>query len=67
MRYVLNVGVRAVIAAAAMVMMLGVPVQAMPAEAPAFGWFGRARDRVVKVIRKVTIRTFGDGLSDPKP
>lgn len=66
MRYVLNVGVRAAIAAA-VVMMLGGPVQAMPADAPDFGWFGRARDRVVKVIRRITVRTLGDGLTDPKP
>jgi hypothetical protein len=31
-----------------------------------FGWISRAKERIVKVIRK-TIVTFGDGLSDPKP
>lgn len=65
MRYVLNVGVRAI--AVAMVMLLSAPVQAMPSDVPEFGWFGRARERVVKVIRKLTVRTLGDGLTDPKP
>ena len=43
------------------------PAQAMArSEEPGAGWFFRGRDKIVKVIR-TTIRSFGDGLTDPRP
>ena len=46
---------------------LAAPAQAMArSEEPGPGWVFRGRDKIVKVIR-TTIRSFGDGLSDPKP
>jgi hypothetical protein len=51
----------------AVVMVLAAPAQAREwNEQPGLGWVFKAKDRIVKVIRK-TIITFGDGLSDPKP
>ncbi|HYO77130.1 MAG TPA: hypothetical protein VE010_11760 [Thermoanaerobaculia bacterium] len=66
MRQIFSGAARGVLAVA-VVMVLAAPAQAMPSDAPDFGWFGRTRDRIVKVIKRMTVRTFGDGLSDPKP
>ena len=55
------------VVAFAVVVVLAAPVQARPwDDQPGLGWVFRAKERIVKVIR-TTIRTFGDGLSDPKP
>jgi hypothetical protein len=63
MRQLIGRGVVAV----AVVVALAVPVQAMPSgEQPGFGWFFKSRERIVKIIKR-TIKSFGDGLSDPKP
>ncbi|HEY0157781.1 MAG TPA: hypothetical protein VGF28_10890 [Thermoanaerobaculia bacterium] len=53
--------------AVAVVMVLAAPAEARPwDDQPGLGWVFRAKNRIVKVIKK-TIITFGDGLSDPKP
>ena len=55
------------VVALAVVMILAAPAQAREWEGQGgFGWFSRAKERIVKVIRK-TIVTFGDGLTDPRP
>jgi hypothetical protein len=56
---------------AAVVMMLTVPAQARTTNG-ATVWSGPGREqiaKIVKIIKKVkgAIRTFGDGLSDPRP
>jgi hypothetical protein len=44
---------------------LAIPVQAKPRES---GWrFERTLDPIVKVVRKIVMRTLGDGLVDPRP
>jgi hypothetical protein len=49
------------------VVALAMPVQAREWNGePGLGWVFRAKERIVKVIKR-TIVTFGDGLSDPKP
>ena len=63
MRQLVGRGVVALV----VVVALAVPAQAMPSgDEPGLGWFFRSRDKIVKVIKK-TIKSFGDGLSDPKP
>lgn len=58
--------VRGVVAVAVM-MVLAAPAEARAwDDQPGLGWVFRAKNRIVKVIKK-TIITFGDGLSDPKP
>jgi hypothetical protein len=53
--------------AVAVIVALAVPVRAREwNEQPRLGWVFKARNRIVKIIKK-TIVTFGDGLSDPKP
>jgi hypothetical protein len=55
------------VVAVAVVMVLAAPAEARPwDDQPGLGWVFRAKNRIVKVIKK-TIITFGDGLSDPKP
>ena len=56
------------VVAFAVVVVLAAPMQARQwgEDQPGLGWFFRAKERIVKVIR-TTVRTFGDGLSDPKP
>lgn len=64
MRRVFNAGVRGVVAVS-IVMSMAVPARAAtvtPGE-----WLGRGKERVVKFLKKLTTRTFGDGLSDPRP
>lgn len=43
---------------------LAVPAQARTLDD---GWFGFRTPRVIKVIKHWVAKTFGDGLSDPKP
>jgi hypothetical protein len=55
----------------AVVMMLTVPAQART-NAQEQGWSGAGREQIAKIVKivkklKGAIRTFGDGLSDPKP
>jgi hypothetical protein len=64
MRSVSKVMGRGVLAVA-IVMVLAVPAQAMPRDGGR--WFERKLDPIVKVIKKVVLRTLGDGLSDPRP
>jgi hypothetical protein len=47
------------------VMSLAAPAQAKPRESGR--WFERRIDPIVKVIRKLVVRTLGDGLIDPRP
>lgn len=63
MRRLFNVIVRGVVAVA-VVMSLSMPVQARPIDD---GWFEAKRERVLKFLKTLVIRSFGDGLSDPKP
>ena len=45
---------------------LAVPAEARPV--PQEGsWFREPIVRVVKMIKKFAVKTFGDGLTDPKP
>lgn len=50
--------------AASMVFALAVPAQAKPREGR---WFERPADPIIKIIKKLVIRSLGDGLSDPWP
>lgn len=60
MRGLFNRVGRGVVAAAAVVV-LAVPVQAQPRDKE---WFA---PKLVKVIKKLVVRTFGDGLISPRP
>jgi hypothetical protein len=51
--------------AGAVVLMLTVPVQAKPREDRP--WFERRIDPIVKMVKKLVVKTLGDGLSDPWP
>ncbi len=64
MRRVFSASVRGVVAVA-IVMSMAVPVQAKPAGPGE--WIGRGKARIVKFLQKWTVRTFGDGLVDPRP
>lgn len=64
MRRVLNASVRGVVAVSILVAM-AVPVQAKPV-VPGDA-IGRVKAGVVKFFRTLVTRTFGDGLSDPRP
>jgi hypothetical protein len=45
---------------------LAVPAEAR--QAPSEGtWYREPVVRVVKIIKKFVVKTFGDGLTDPKP
>jgi hypothetical protein len=64
MRRVFSASVRGVLVVSVVVMM-AVPAQAAtvtPGE-----WVGRGKERIVKLLKRWTARTFGDGLSDPRP
>jgi hypothetical protein len=50
--------------AGAVVLVLTVPVQAKPREDRP--WFERI-DPIVKLVKKVVVKTLGDGLIDPRP
>lgn len=53
--------------AVAVVAMLAMPVQARTNDERT--WSAPVRERIVKIVSKLkgAIRTFGDGLSDPRP
>jgi hypothetical protein len=63
MRGVSKVVIRGVLAAS-IVLALAVPAQAKPREGR---WFEQRVDPIVKMIKKLVIRSLGDGLSDPWP
>ena len=62
MRGVSKVG-RGVLAVS-IVLALAVPAQAKPRDGGR--WFERF-DPIVKIVKKLVMRSFGDGLSDPRP
>lgn len=45
--------------------MLAVPVQAKPRDDRSF--FERRIDPIVKIVKKLVVKTLGDGMSDPRP
>lgn len=47
------------------VMVLAVPMQAKPRDGGR--WFERTVDPIVRIIKKVVVKTLGDGLVDPRP
>lgn len=49
------------VVAAAVVVMLAVPAQAQPQDKEGFA------PKLVKVIKKLVVRTFGDGILVPRP
>jgi hypothetical protein len=51
--------------AVTVVLVLTVPVQAKPREDRP--WFERRIDPVVRMVKKLVVKTLGDGLSDPRP
>jgi hypothetical protein len=56
---------------AAVVMVLAVPVQARTNSQETV-WSGAGREQIAKIVKivkklKGAVRTFGDGLTDPKP
>lgn len=51
------------VVAAAVVVMLAAPVQALPKD-EGDRW---SMPRVIKVIKKLVVRTFGDGILVPRP
>jgi hypothetical protein len=53
------------VVAVSIVMSLAVPAQAKPRDGGR--WFERKIDPIVKVIKKLVVRTLGDGLIDPRP
>ena len=51
--------------AVSIVMVLAVPAQAKPQDGGR--WFGRKLDPIVKIIKKLMMKSMGDGLGDPWP
>lgn len=51
--------------AGAIVMVLAVPAQAKPRDGGR--WFERKIDPIVKIIKKLVMKSTGDGLGDPWP
>ena len=51
--------------AMSIVMVLAVPAQAKPREAGR--WFERKIDPIVKIVKKLVLKSMGDGLVDPWP
>ncbi len=68
MRQLFSLSARGVLAVV-VVVVLAAPVQAASVEIPELRWAGRTRDRIVQIMKNVkkTIRSFGDGLIDPRP
>ncbi len=64
MRGVSRVVVRGVVAVS-IVMTLAVPAQAKARDGG--WWFERKLDPIVKIIKKVVLKSLGDGLVDPRP
>ena len=50
------------VVAAAVVMMLAAPVQALPKDDDRW-----SMPRLVKIVKKLVVRTFGDGILIPRP
>ena len=65
MRRFVKMAARGVLAGAIVVMTV-VPAEAQRRD-DGDSWVGRTRERIQKIFKKLTIGTFGDGLSDPKP
>jgi len=54
--------------AVSIVVALAVPAQAKPKDGRDSGrWFERTIDPIVKVVKKLVIKSTGDGLGDPWP
>jgi hypothetical protein len=51
--------------AVSIVLVLAVPAQAKPREGGR--WFERKIDPIVKIVKKLIVKSMGDGLSDPWP
>jgi hypothetical protein len=51
--------------AGSIVMALAVPAQAKPRDGG--GWFERRFDPIVKIVKKLVLKSTGDGLGDPWP
>ena len=51
--------------AVSIVMVLSVPAQAKPRDGGR--WFERTVDPIVRTIKKLVVKTLGDGLVDPRP
>jgi len=51
--------------ALSIVLVLAVPVQAKPREGGR--WFERKIEPIVKIVKKLIVKSMGDGLSDPWP
>lgn len=64
MRGVSRAVVRGVVAVS-IVMTLAVPAQAKQRDGGR--WFERKFDPIVKIIKKVVMKSLGDGLVDPRP
>jgi hypothetical protein len=63
MRGFANGVVRGVVAVS-LLMALAVPAQAKPGDGT---WLERKRQSIVKLLKQFGIRSFGDGLTDPRP
>jgi len=64
MRGVSKVVARGVLAVS-IVLVLAVPAQAKPRDDDR--WFGRKLDPIVKIIKKLVMKSTGDMLVDPRP
>ena len=51
--------------AVSIAMVLAVPAQAKPRDGG--GWFERKIDPIVKIVKKLVMKSMGDGLGDPWP
>ena len=51
--------------AVSIVLVLAVPAQAKPREGGR--WFERKIEPIVKIVKKLIVKSMGDGLSDPWP
>ena len=51
--------------AVSIVVALAVPAQAKPRDGGR--WFERRLDPIVKIVKKLVMKSMGDGLSDPWP
>ena len=64
MRGVSKAAARGVLAVS-IVMVLAVPAQAKPRDGGR--WFERKIDPIVKIVKKLVMKSMGDGLGDPWP
>lgn len=51
--------------AVSIVLLLAVPAQAKPRDGGT--WFQRKLDPIVKIVKKLVMKSMGDGLGDPWP